>query len=1017
MKYKIKRISIILLATILVLSALPFNQQPISAATPDKWNELEVENGEFEAEPTSATSIPSWVFWSGGFKEGMSISDEFAFAGNQSLAIDNDGVVGIFSKEIDVTEGNQYKLTAQLYVEEQRDAAKPGIWLRWYNDAGKNFSDTPKYFDTPTLNEWQTVEIEATAPAGATGVKIFIYQTSKTKTKGYYDDVKLFEKESMVLDFPIEYGEPINHGPAALAAKAQGVAIGDGEVYYATNGSPAKFTAADSVTGKKIFSAELPGSDVVWGMVIGADGNVYFAGTWNGILYRYVVEEQRLEQLGQNPSDNWVWQLEASKDGKIYGATYPNAKVFEYDIESGKFTDLGTFYDGQQYARGLGITDESLYVGTGTTAFLMKMDLATGDRTEIKLPITGVSTQISNIWEYGNNIFVAYGTSMVTIDKNTGEEKNTMNWQDSHTFDGLISSPSPYDENIIYYINKNTQQLWTYDMATHEQAKVEPTVQLPPTPAKDIDWIKDENDKDVLAILHHQIEYSIFDPTTNTVKVSYPEVDAQGLLMQSLEIGDDQKIYMGGYQGSFGIFDTSIDEYILHERDPHQIEGIGFLNGDVYLGTYGGARIFKYDPNSPFTFSGGGNGDNPEMVQDIGDDQSRPFTFASGDNKLFIGTIPDYGRLGGALTIYDAETDKWKTIRNIIENQSIIGLAYVDGTVFGGSTLSGGLGIDPTESKAKMFEYDVDSGTHEAFDLQVEGLAKPEMIGELSIGPDGNLWGIAWGLDETGTANSVIFAMNPENRKVIKSTSLYKGATRGSGWRPFFIRWDDQGYLYTTAGRKLTVIDPETMKSKQLVSGTVQLMDLDKEGNIYYTADENLYQLPVPLEEGTLTVESDSLLQGSEQAIDLTATLVNGNTIDLAGAEIEWFNSNPDVAELKDGKIIGKNAGTSEIYAKVTYNRDEVTTNTLTVKIEVTTETLTEQILELEETGSLPHSVTQQLTNRLAQAEHHYQDGRTDQAIKHLGDFRKHLDNSDIDEAIKKTLHNNVNSIEEGFMK
>ncbi len=89
---------------------------------------------------------------------------------------------------------------------------------------------------------------------------------------------------------------------------------------------------------------------------------------------------------------------------------------------------------------------------------------------------------------------------MVTIDKTTGEEKNTMDWQDEHTFDGRISSPSPYDENIIYYINKNSQQLWTYDMTTHETAKVEPTVQLPATPAKAMRWIKDSSGKDVLAI-------------------------------------------------------------------------------------------------------------------------------------------------------------------------------------------------------------------------------------------------------------------------------------------------------------------------------------------------------------------------------------------------------------------------------------------------------------------------------------------------------------------------------------
>ncbi|QGS69540.1 hypothetical protein CV093_18495 [Oceanobacillus sp. 143] len=160
----------------------------------------------------------------------------------------------------------------------------------------------------------------------------------------------------------------------------------------------------------------------------------------------------------------------------------------------------------------------------------------------------------------------------------------------------------------------------------------------------------------------------------------------------------------------------------MHERDPHQIEGIGFLNGDVYLGTYGGARIYKYNPEIPFDYSGGKEGDNPEMVYDIGDDQSRPFAFASGNDQLFIGTIADYGRLGGALTIYDSPTNQWRTIQNIIENQSIIGLAYQDGILFGGSSISGGLGIEPSETEAKMFSYNTSTEDYEVFNLEVEGL-------------------------------------------------------------------------------------------------------------------------------------------------------------------------------------------------------------------------------------------------------------------------------------------------------
>lgn len=666
-------------------------------------------------------------------------------------------------------------------------------------------------------------------------------------TPGLQGNLNAETKEQTLADLPIEVGEKENLGPAALAAKAQGVAIGENEVYYAINGNPARFYAADAKTGEVIYTESLPGSDVVWGMTVGADGNVYFAGTNDGILYRYNVVEETLDKVGKNPSDKWVWQLKSTDDGKIYGATYPRAKVFEYDIETETFVDLGTFKEGQQYARGIGVTDKNLYVGIGTIASLHKMDRETKEVTEIELPITGEETSVSNVWEMGDNLFVAYGTSLLTIDVNTGEVLKEMNWEDLHTFDGLISSRSPHDNNLIYYRDKQSGELWTYHLETHDIQAVEPRIQLPASAVKSFEWIKDDNGTEVLAILHHQLEYSIYNPITKSLTVSYPEAEMQGLTIQSLEIGPDNNVYMGGYQGSFGVFDIDKEEYILRERDPHQIEGMGFLNGDVYLGTYGGSRIYKYDPEQDFEYNNGVPWDNPEMVYQIKDDQSRPFTFEAGENKLFIGTIPDYGKLGGSLTIYDAQTDEWTSTRNVIENQSIIGLAYHDGILYGGSSTAGGLGVAASEERAKMFAYDLSTEEYSIFDLDVKGLKAPKMIGELSIGPDNNLWGVAYGINDNGENNSVVFAMDPETKEILKSTELYTGVAGGSSWRPFYLRWDDSGYLYTTAGRYLTVIDPDTMASKQLIEEKVDLMDLDANGDIYYASGANLHKLSTNL--------------------------------------------------------------------------------------------------------------------------------------------------------------------------
>lgn len=45
--------------------------------------------------------------------------------------------------------------------------------------------------------------------------------------------------------------------------------------------------------------------------------------------------------------------------------------------------------------------------------------------------------------------------------------------------------------------------------------------------------------------------------------------------------------------------------------------------------------------------------------------------------------------------------------RDIVKDQSIFGLAYHDGKIYGGTSLVGGLGISPTETQAKLFVFDV----------------------------------------------------------------------------------------------------------------------------------------------------------------------------------------------------------------------------------------------------------------------------------------------------------------------
>lgn len=635
---------------------------------------------------------------------------------------------------------------------------------------------------------------------------------------------------------------PVDMGEAVKIPLSQGASFGqraDGtnEMYVFVAGSPGTFYAVEAENGKRIFSQEIPGADVVTAVMTAPDGQVYFAGPRN--MYNYDPNTRTVKDLGANPTgSSTIWELEASKDGKIYGATYPNSKVFEYDIASGIYKDLGTMVEGQQYARGIGVTEDYVYVGVGTTAALVRYDRKSGEKVNLPIPNEGKSVIIADIQIYGGKLLVRSGTSeLFVIEQATNKHIRTL------AYDSLVSPPSPHNTDLIYY--KKGTSFYSYNLKMDENKLIEGVPALPSTAFKNYAWVTlkegPEAGQTVLTAMAAYTETMFYNPVSGSFRMITPDVDAKGVEVQSLEQGPDGKLYIGGFQRGLSIFDPSTEQYETTLPAFHQTEGMSTYNHKMYFGTYGGAVIYRFDPSKPLDYRNGAAGGNPDMVYDIGDEQDRPFVMEEGDGKLYIGTIPGYGQLGGALTVLEEDASgkvKAKVHRNIVQDQSIIGLAYRDGKVYGGTSISGGGGSQPSAAEAKWFVWDAKTETKIGeYSLSIPGLSRaPKMIGDLSWGPDGLLWGAA-------DVDGLIFAIDPDNGQVVKSKRLSPEANTGSVWRPFYLRWGSDGMLYTTAGRQLTAVDPVTMESHKLMDG-VNLMTISDNGSIYYSKGPSLYKLP-----------------------------------------------------------------------------------------------------------------------------------------------------------------------------
>lgn len=342
-------------------------------------------------------------------------------------------------------------------------------------------------------------------------------------------------------------------------------------------------------------------------------------------------------------------------------------------------------------------------------------------------------------------------------------------------------------------------------------------------------WVKMTNDPELpgksLATVMWSGAVAYMNMETKKVKsVTYP-FSGNPIPIQMLEKGPDGKLYMSGYPGGKGAAYSPISGEI-ETFSLGQAEGMAALGDKMYFGLYPGGYIRELDVNQPIQ-----DGVNPKEIYKI-PHEDRPFAMTSGEGKLFIGTIPDYGELGGSLTVYDPSRGPeqgFTVYEDVVHNQSIVGLAVHNGKLYGSTTIAGGLGIDPTETAAKIFVWDIASGRKlQEFIPAIPGASvQPNMIGGLSIGPDGLLW---------AAADGTIFAMDPETMDIVKSANIYPSVSNYGRWRPVHIRWSEDGYMFTTLAGRITVVDPKDPEAAVTLSST-QLMTLGEDGHIYYSDD------------------------------------------------------------------------------------------------------------------------------------------------------------------------------------
>lgn len=411
--------------------------------------------------------------------------------------------------------------------------------------------------------------------------------------------------------------------------------------------------------------------------------------------------------------------------------------------------------------------------------------------------------------------------------------------------------------------------------------------------------------------------------------------------------------------------------------------------------------------------------DNPRTIYEFPVDlgQDRPFGMlgVEEENKLLIGTVPAYGQLGGALAVYDAEAGQMEHIEtDIVRDQSIVSLTYLDGKVVGGTSVWGGLGSEPSETEGKLFVWDLATAAKE---LEIVPVPGKRAVTGLTVGPDHKIWGMAEG---------VLFIFDPESCEVIDSKTIIPVQYTDTVWGDAYLETGTDGHVYGTSRGRFFRIDAATKEVTFLAPAITDAKYLaqDEFGNLYFQRNKSdLWKfsgedLHVKLAEVKLSAPGEAMKPGDTVEPDIAAYLENGRKIsNVKDAEIQYTSSNEDIIKVEDGTVRALDWGHAELYAEVTIHGVTVRSNPLTVAVEPDAAYLEDRLDAFQESGDLKGPLHTRLAKILKQAANHQEQGRKEQALKLLGIFIKQLNHEAMNAFISPEAKESLNRDAEALME
>lgn len=420
-----------------------------------------------------------------------------------------------------------------------------------------------------------------------------------------------------------------------------------------------------------------PVGEGAWASLVAPDQCVYL-GTWeSGYLLKFDPRypEKGLVSLGKpSATETYLWQFALGKDGRIYSCTYPQARLVRHDPQTVNSEDLGRLDESEMYARSVASsTNGFVYVGIGT-----------------------VRAQV------------------VRFDPMLGKTKALLSEDDR--VGGTASVFRAIDGRVYAKVGQKTFRCDGDELTVVET-----------TPATEAVALRDGRVVSNWRVADGKIAYTLTAKDGKTVE-NKAGFNGAGIQLFTVGVGPGGRIY-GSTAMPLEMFDFSpATKALRHLGNPTAVGGeiYSFATDGklLYLCAYPGGFLSIYDPDQAWNY-GSKPEHNPRGFGSMGDGHLRPRAMVMGpDGRIYVGSLPPYGQVGGALGVYDSKADKVvENYRHLVPDQGISALCVEAATqkIFGGSSIAAGGGGKATARECVVFSWDWKGKRKEWESVVVEG--------------------------------------------------------------------------------------------------------------------------------------------------------------------------------------------------------------------------------------------------------------------------------------------------------